>query len=98
MHTRRKFIAAVMAVVMLKFGLTTKGQSQDGHPTKRALEGSWRVTVTPGRTAHPVSPKPLKRSPPMTRAAATLSQTTMSLRADMVRGSLPDRGDSMPPI
>ena len=59
MNTRRKFSALVMAVLLSTFGLAIEGQSQEGHPMKRGLEGSWRVTVTPGPNRPPGVPETL---------------------------------------
>jgi hypothetical protein len=56
MNTRRKFIASVMAVVMFTLGLAIEGQSQEGRPIKRALEGTWRVMESLGPNRPPTSP------------------------------------------
>ena len=56
MNNRKKYIALVMAVVMLTLGLAIEGQSQEGPSIKRSLEGSWRVSVTLGPNRPPTSP------------------------------------------
>jgi hypothetical protein len=56
MNTRRKLIASATAVVMFTLGLAIEGQSQEGRPIKRALEGSWRVSGDLGPNRPPFVP------------------------------------------
>lgn len=56
MNNQRKYTALVMAVLLSTLGLVIAGQSQEPGPMKRALEGSWRVTGTPGPNRPPFVP------------------------------------------
>src|SRR5213593_3688727 len=56
MNTRRKIITSAMAVAMFTLGLAIEGQSQEGRPIKRALEGSWRISADLGPNRPPNVP------------------------------------------
>jgi len=57
MNTRTKSRASVMTVVLLSLSLTAMGESRAGGQVSRALEGSWRVTGTPGPNRPPFVPE-----------------------------------------
>ena len=57
MDARRKFLASVMTAVLLTLSMAVEGQSQSGRSTKRAIEGSWRVTVNLGPNRPPDVPE-----------------------------------------
>jgi hypothetical protein len=57
MNTRTKFLASAMTVALLSSSLTAMGQSGAGGPVKNGLEGSWRVTGTPGPNRPPFVPE-----------------------------------------
>ena len=60
MNNRRKICALVMAVLVSTLGLAIEGQSQGGRPIKTALEGTWRVTATPGPNRPPGVPETIE--------------------------------------
>jgi hypothetical protein len=56
MSSRSKYIALVIAVVTLTSGVIIQGQPQAGQSTKRAIEGSWRVSGNLGPNRPPTAP------------------------------------------
>jgi len=49
-----------MTALLSTLGLAIEGQSQDPGPMKKALEGSWRVTVRPGPNRPPFVPETIE--------------------------------------
>jgi hypothetical protein len=56
MKVRRGIVALVVAALLVALTVAADGQSQERRIAKREMEGSWRVTVTPGQSPIPLPP------------------------------------------
>ena len=57
MNTRRNLLASIAAAALLTLSFAAEGRSQSGHATKRAMEGTWRVTTNLGPNRPPDTPE-----------------------------------------
>jgi hypothetical protein len=86
MSFRRSTLILVIAGMIITLAIAASGQSQDRRIAKRVMEGSWKVTVTPGP-----SPIPL---PPSVEAIVTFTEGEGPIEYDnlAVPGSLASTG------
>ncbi len=56
MQIRRSILALVIAALVIALNVAADGQSQERRIAKREMEGSWKVTVTPGQSPIPLPP------------------------------------------
>lgn len=56
MNFRKRILTVVTAGLIVALAVAAPGQSQDKKAAKKVMEGSWRVTVTPGPSPVPLPP------------------------------------------
>lgn len=56
MNFRKSILIVVIAGMIITLALAASGQTQDRRIGKRVMEGTWKVTVTPGQSPIPLPP------------------------------------------